>query len=97
MIDSIGPRKTDFGLLPAEKRLATDVPVQTAGSAEASRPLTSLSHIAASSQLAGPMPFDSARVESLARAIQAGTYVLDPERTAAAMVTSLTHSVGKSA
>jgi anti-sigma28 factor (negative regulator of flagellin synthesis) len=97
MIDSIGPRKADFGPMPAEKRLVTDVPMQTAGSAEASRPLTSLSHIAASSQVAGPMPFDSARVESLTRAIQEGTYVLDPERTAAAMLSSLTPSGGTSA
>jgi anti-sigma28 factor (negative regulator of flagellin synthesis) len=94
MIDSIGPGKPDFSLLRSEKLTGGDVPARSSGGAEPTRPLTSLSSIASSSRIAGPMPYDTARVEVLAQAIHAGTYRLDADRTAAALMTSL---AGKSA
>ncbi len=36
--------------------------------------------------LGDPLPIDRARVAALRRAIAAGTYVVDPDRVAAAMI-----------
>jgi anti-sigma28 factor (negative regulator of flagellin synthesis) len=90
MIDSIGARKPDFSLLRMEKGLEPEIALPARRDAESSRPVTSLSQAAVTSRMAGPMPFDSARVEALAQAIQGGTYRLDANRTAAALLVAVT-------